>query len=278
MPNTRAVRFSIVIPCYNEEKYIAKTLKSINQQDFTGDFEVIVVDNNSTDNTATIAKKYGAKIVKESRPGVCWARQAGTEASNGEIIISTDADTTFDKNWLANIDSRFIKNPNAVAACAPCRFVDAPWWGEYYPHLLFGAVYTLYRLTGFTFYITATNTAFKKNTWTKYNTELPQGGDELDLLRKLRKKGKVIFSNNYFVYTSSRRLDHGLWYNLFVTFGYYYLLAYYVNRIFKREIIGSAPAYRENVLFKIPKNIKSSAKIISDRANEYRQSTAKKSR
>ena len=278
MPNTKRPRFSVVIPCYNEELYIADALKSLQKQDFKGDYEVIVVDNNSTDNTAALAKKHDAKVVHEKRPGICWARQAGTEAARGEIVISTDADTTFASTWLASIDARFLKNPKAVAVCAPCRFVDAPWWGKYYPYLLFGAVSGISKLTGFVFYITATNTAFKKEYWSGYNTELTQGGDELDLLRQLRHKGKVVFSNDYVVYTSSRRLDHGLWYNIFVTFGYYYISAYYVNRIFKKEVIGSAPAYRKNLLFKIPKNIKSSAKIISDRANEYRQSAAKKSR
>jgi glycosyltransferase involved in cell wall biosynthesis len=226
------------------------------------------VDNNCTDRTAEIAKD-GAQVIQESNPGVCWARQTGTKKAKGEIIISTDADTTFAKDWLANIDSRFLKKPKAVAVCAPCRFGGRSSVGRYYPHLLFGAVYLIHKLTGFVFYITATNTAFKKSAWKGYNTELPQGGDELDLLRKLRKEGKIIFSNNYFSYTSSRRLDHGLWYNLFVTFGYYYLGAYYINRIFKKEIIGSAPAYRENLLFKIPKNI-------SSRALDYRQKLTKK--
>ena len=89
MPNTNRPRFSVVIPCYNEELYIADALKSLQKQDFTGDYEVIVVDNNSTDNTATLAKKHGAKVVHEKRPGICWARQAGTEAARGEIVIST---------------------------------------------------------------------------------------------------------------------------------------------------------------------------------------------
>lgn len=271
MANNTKYRFSIVIPCYNEENYIAKTLSSINKQDFTGNYEVIVVDNNCDDKTADIAKKYGAKVVQESKPGVCWARQAGTEIAKGEIIISTDADTTFPINWLASIDARFIKKPKAVAVCAPCHFVDAPLWGKLYSRILFGSIYLIHKLTGFVFYITATNTAFKKSAWEGYNTELPQGGDELDLLRKLRKKGKVIFSNNYAVYTSSRRLENGLLYNIFVTFGYYYLTAYYINRIFKKEVIGSYPAYRENKISKmtltiIPKNIIKKASQYSQRA------------
>jgi len=269
MPKSSNIRFSIVIPCYNEEKYIAKTLKSIHKQDFTGAYEVIVVDNNCTDKTAEIAKKYGAKVIKEHRPGVCWARQAGTKVAKGEIIISTDADTTFDKNWLANIDARFIKNPQALMVCAPCRFQNAPWWGRAYTPVLFGLVYFIYRLTGFVFYITATNTAFKKSAWSGYNTGLSQGGDELDLLRKMRKKGQVVFSYDYMVHTSSRRLESGIWYNIFVTFAYYYLSAYYLNRFFHKEIIGSAPAYRDNVLFKIPKDL-------SDRALVYRQKAVKK--
>lgn len=86
-------RFSVVIPALNEESYLAATLVSVARQDFAGDYEVIVVDNNSTDNTTCIAEAHGAQIVSEPHPGICQARQTGTENSRGEIAVSTDADT-----------------------------------------------------------------------------------------------------------------------------------------------------------------------------------------
>lgn len=256
------IRFSVVIPCFNEEKYLDATLASLTAQNFKKNYEIIVVDNNCTDSTVDIANNYTVRIITENQPGVCWAREAGTQAANGEIVISTDADTTFDDNWLSNIDSQFERDTSLIAVCAPCEFVDAPFWGRIYPKILFNSVYFMYRIIGHPFYITATNTAFKKSAWDGYNTQQTQGGDELELLHNLRRKGKVAFTTDYVVHTSSRRLVHGLWYNVFVSFLYYYLLAYYINRIFKKPIIGAAPAYRKKgtsiVAFKnLAKEIKS---------------------
>lgn len=237
-------RFSIVIPCYNEARFIAQTLESLQHQSYAGSYEIIIVDNNCTDNTVTIAKSYGVRTVSESRSGVCFARQAGTEAANGEIVISTDADTIYPEAWLQTIDRSFEKYKKCVAITGPCAYRDGPWWGKQYPKLLFGTVSVVSKLIGHPFYVSATNIAFKKSAWTKYHTNLTQGGDELALLHDLKRQGKVVFNNANPAYTSGRRLTKGLMYNLFVTFLTYYLLAYYVNRILGRTVIGTYPAFR----------------------------------
>ncbi len=237
-------RFSIVIPCFNEGKFIGRTLESLSQQSFK-DFEVIVVDNNSYDNTIQVAKSYGVKVERESRRGVCWAREAGTQAANGEIVISTDADTVFKENWLEKIDLTF-RNNECIAVAGPCAYHDGPWWAKLYPKLLFGAVATYNRITGKVFYVTATNLAFKKMVWSGYDTSLTQGGDEVGLLNSLQKKGKVVFINHNPVYTSGRRLYKGMAHAIFVTFIYHYVIAYNANRWLKRPVIGMAPAYRED--------------------------------
>lgn len=248
-------RFSVVIPCYNEQYYLIKTLKSLKAQSYDGSYEIIIVDNNCTDKTVEIAKAFNVKIIKEKTPGVCHAREAGAKNASGEIIISTDADTVHKKDWLKTIDETFANNPGAVAVCGPCRYFDGPWWGKVYPLLLFIPVRIMSGLIGRPFYITATNTAFKKSAFIGYNHSLTQGGDELDLLHNLRKKGKVIFKYSNPVYTSARRLESGLFYNLFVSFLFYYLLAYNINKIFNRTIIGMAPAFRENKTLKKIKEV-----------------------
>jgi glycosyltransferase involved in cell wall biosynthesis len=244
MSSSTKPRFSVVIPCFNEANYIEKTLRSIAEQDFKGAVEVIVVDNNCTDTTAALAKRLGAKVVFESKPGVCSARQRGTEEARGEIIVSTDADTTFSNDWLTKFDRHFKKNPSIVAVAGPCIYVDGPRWADIFPIALFGLVYFVYKLTGKTYYGSATNIAFKKTAWTGYDTNLTQGGDELGLLENLRKQGKVVFDKSRPTFTSSRRQTRGLLYNFFVTLLYYYFLSYYLNKWFGRQIIGPNPAYR----------------------------------
>ena len=75
------MRFSVVVPCYNESAYIADTINSLRAQRFRGGWEIVVVDNNCTDDTAEIARGLGARVVVEERQGVCSARQRGAEAS-----------------------------------------------------------------------------------------------------------------------------------------------------------------------------------------------------
>jgi glycosyltransferase involved in cell wall biosynthesis len=239
-------KFSIVIPCYNEARYVADAVNSLRGQTFAGSYEIIVVDNNCTDETADIARELGARVVCEKNRGVCWARQKGTEESAGEIVISADADTTYAPDWLAKIDRSFGTDVRIVAVSGPCRYVGGPLWGRVYARILFGGVHLVYRMTGRTLYVTATNIAFRKKHWSGYNVNLTQGGDELNLLRDLRGEGRVVYDHTNPTYTSSRRLTRGVLYSFFVTLLVYYLLAYLLNRLFKRRMIGTAPAYRND--------------------------------
>ncbi|MFJ8578325.1 glycosyltransferase [Micromonospora sp. NPDC093277] len=239
-------RFTVVIPCFNEAGYLTDALLSLQKQDFDGVCEVIVVDNNCTDETADIARDLGARVVVEPVPGVCNARQRGTEAARGEIIVSTDADTVHSRDWLSRIDAGFRSDGRIVAVVGPCQYEDGPRWGRLYGRMLFGAVNGVYRLTGRAVYASATNIAFRREAWTGYDTSLTQGGDELDQLRRLRKKGRVVYDHDNPTSTSGRRLTRGLAYNLFVTLPVHYLLTYAVNRIAGRRVLGSAPAFRDH--------------------------------
>jgi glycosyltransferase involved in cell wall biosynthesis len=237
-------RFSVVIPAYNEAELLGSCLDSLLAQDFRDLYEIIVVDNNSTDATADVARSRGVTVVHEPRPGVCSARQCGTTAARGEIIVSTDADTTFGSDWLSRIDRAFRDDPARVAVAGPCRYADPPWWGRIYTAVLFTVVAIVARLTGRILYVTATNIAFRKSEWPGYDTEATQGGDELGLLRRLRSRGSVAFVHSNPTFTSSRRLHRGLAYNIVVTCLYYYLLGYTVNRLTGRQVVGMAPAFR----------------------------------
>jgi glycosyltransferase involved in cell wall biosynthesis len=243
-PAGRAPRFSVVVPAYNEAALLGSCLDSLLGQDFADPYEIIVVDNNSTDGTADLARARGVRVVPENRPGVCWARQCGTALAAGEIVISTDADTVHGSDWLTRIDQAFRLAPERVAVAGPCRFADAPWWGRAYAWTLFHLVGLVARMTGRVCYVSATNIAFRKSAWPGYDTRVTQGGDELDLLRRLRPLGPVAFDLGNPVFTSARRMRRGLAYNIAVTFFFYYLLGYGLNRLTGRTVVGMAPAVR----------------------------------
>jgi len=238
------LRFSVVVPAFNEQGYLGDALRSLSRQDFTGGYEVLVVDNNSTDDTAGLAAAHGVRVVHEARPGVCAARQAGTDAARGEIVVSTDADTTHPPDWLTRLDAQFRAHPRALAVAGPCRYADPPWWAAVFPRLGFAAVAVGYALTGRIDYVTATNLAFARAESPGYDLSLTQGGDEVDFLRRLRRRGHVVWDARNPVLTSSRRMDQGLPYTLVVSFGYHYFLSYLLNRVSSRTVLGGAPAIR----------------------------------
>jgi glycosyltransferase involved in cell wall biosynthesis len=233
-----------VIPAHNEAKFIGDCLDSLLRQDFRGNCEIIVVDNNSTDGTAAVARSYGVTVAAETRPGVCWARQCGTELASGDIVVSTDADTVYAADWLSRIDAAFRADPALAVVAGPCHFIDAPRWGRIYAACLFRSVNFVSRTTGRVPYVAAANIAFRRRAWQGYDTQATQGGDELGLLRVLRRHGRVIFDAGNAVFTSSRRMHRGFTYNFAVTFLFYYVFGYSLNRLARRPVVGMAPSFR----------------------------------
>ncbi len=96
---------SIVVPAYNSKDVIEECIKSILNVNYPEElYEAIIVDNNSTDCTAEIIKKYPVKYVFEERKGSYAARNTGAKHARGDILAFTDADCIVDKNWLKEIN------------------------------------------------------------------------------------------------------------------------------------------------------------------------------
>jgi glycosyltransferase involved in cell wall biosynthesis len=96
----RGKKISVVIPAYNEEEAIERTVK-----DFSKPYidEVIVVDNNSTDRTGELAENAGAKVVVEKKQGYGYALIRGVKEAKGDIIILTEGDATFVGNDMEKL-------------------------------------------------------------------------------------------------------------------------------------------------------------------------------
>jgi len=102
---------SIIIPCYNEEKSIGivveKIKKVIPQNNLK---EIIVVNNNSTDKSAEVAKGAGAKVINETKQGYGAALKAGFKKALGDIIVTLDADNQYPLELIPKITEYLIKN------------------------------------------------------------------------------------------------------------------------------------------------------------------------
>lgn len=206
------MKISVVIPAYNEELLLPKLLTSLQEQTFKGGFEVIVVDNNSTDDTAKIAKTFGARVIREAKQGYANACNTGFYAAKGEIIARCDADFIVPKNWLLDIYSALTKNKKLVAIGGPTYPLESSFMENvfYYPaHLLY--LYGL-KLTNQGFLLT--NMAVKKEAFLKtngFNTIITFGEDR-EISQQLKQFGKVDVLPHLYVYTSVRRLKTmGCW-------------------------------------------------------------------
>lgn len=99
----KRIGYSVIIPAYNEEKYIAACLNAINKAIESLPLiqaEVIVVDNQSTDKTAKIAKDLGAKVVYEPHRQIAKVRNTGASVAKGGYLIFIDADTVISTKLL----------------------------------------------------------------------------------------------------------------------------------------------------------------------------------
>lgn len=131
-------KVSIIIPVRNEEKYIADLLRDIQAQTYPSDmFDVIVIDDYSTDNTVEIIKNLNipnVKVIPLQVEGEIYAYKkkaitTGIQHSNAELIVTTDGDCRMGENWLSAIVSFYINNPYKLIS-SPVAFHQEKNWFE----------------------------------------------------------------------------------------------------------------------------------------------------
>lgn len=204
---------SVVIPAYNEEKYLAQTLRSLQTQDY-GDtnFEIIVVDNNSSDATAAIAREFGARVVEEKRIGVAAARQTGFMSARGGIIATTDADTILPVHWLSNIAGQFEARPEMVAYGGLFSLYSGPLSARLiFPDIAY-LVFVVYRLFTGAWTLAGSNLSVRAKAFHQiggFNLE-KKTLEDADLAQRISRIGAVILDYHNVVRTSGRRFKKGL--------------------------------------------------------------------
>ena len=137
------MHLSIVIPAFNEARLIERCLQSISTSlvaNLTSGFtsEIIVVDNNSTDNTATLARQAGAHVVFEPINQIGRARNTGAALATGDWLLFLDADSVLNPGLLADI-LRAIESGTSVGCGCTLRMQGIPWWANSILQLWMGA-------------------------------------------------------------------------------------------------------------------------------------------
>lgn len=102
VPNDEAVTVSVIVPCYNGARDLPACLEALQRQEWDGHAEIIVVDDASTDGTAAVAARLGARVIRnETNLGPAGARNLGAREARGRIFAFTDADCRPDPRWLS---------------------------------------------------------------------------------------------------------------------------------------------------------------------------------
>lgn len=233
------IEVSVVIPAYNEEKYIENCLFSLlkSEQKTRVSYEVIVVDNNCSDATVDIAKKFAAgmnlRIVHEKRPGRGVARARGFEESFGKIILSADSDTVFYPLWIETLTKALTGD--IVAVTTSCKVADLSPTTNWLFNLIQPASMVLYRVFLGHYWLSGFSFGILKSIYEKsggFDKEL-QAQEDIDLSFRVAKLGRIRFINKPVTF-SGRRFKN----NLFRGLGEY--VATFIQAfVFKRKDVYS---------------------------------------
>ncbi len=201
---------SVVIPAFNEEKVIGSTLEAFTKQTFK-DFEVIVVDNDSTDKTAEVVKRYLKKLplrlLTEKKRARGIARAAGFEAATGTILLSTDADTIVPPQWIKTF-LKYFDDPEIVGVTSPATTDDLDTEWQKFLYRLFGyPTIELYRLLFGHYWMNGFSMGIRKETYKKsggLNTTM-NAFDDIEFGFRVKKLGKIKYDRIAPVAASARR-------------------------------------------------------------------------
>lgn len=197
---------SFVIPAYNEEALVADCIAAIRIDAHGKEYEIIVADNGSTDNTAEIARSWGARVVTETRKGVTRARQAGLGAARYGIVAFIDADNRIPQGWC-DAALKALDGVNVVAASGP---------------VVYNELNLAERIVVFMFYclgklahnvcpmLQGGNFILRKYAIEAaggFDTDVEFFGEDTTTAIRLAKQGIVNFDFEMFIWASARRME-----------------------------------------------------------------------
>jgi glycosyltransferase involved in cell wall biosynthesis len=214
---------SFVIPAYNEETLLGDCIYSIRKalHDRRIKGEIIVVDNGSTDGTASLARRCRAKVVSQPAKGLTFARQAGHVVAKYDLVAHIDADNIMRPEWLdAALDA--MNDFEVVAASGPLYYADLPLSNRIVTDMFYSVARIAHRILPM---IQGGNFLMRSAAFAKiagFDTSITFYGDDTDIAKRLSRVGKVLFVPDMWIQSSGRRLRaEGL-----ITTGLRYIINY----------------------------------------------------
>ena len=197
---------SIVVPTRNRSRYLGACLRSIRAQEVEASYEVIVVDDGSKDDTATVAERAGAKLIRQPERGPNAARNVGVRNAEADLVVFADDDVDAPRGWLAAYIEGADRHPDADAFGGPIRArFEGPTprsCGREPPPITTLDLGSADQPVDF---VWGANMAIRRRAFERvgpFDEDLPQYGEEEEWLARLHAAGGRV------VYLADARVDH----------------------------------------------------------------------
>ncbi|MEH3090203.1 MAG: glycosyltransferase family 2 protein [Microbacterium arborescens] len=178
-PPLRRPTVSVVIPVKDDAVLLRRCLRALAEQTEPAD-EIVVVDNASIDDSATIARAAGAHVVVCTAAGIPAAAATGYDNATGDLVLRLDADSLPSATWIADLRRTFARRPDVAVLTGGARFVDGP---RMLRAPLAATYLGLYALLGFLALghlpLFGSNLAFRRTAWQHVSTEVHRVDSEL---------------------------------------------------------------------------------------------------
>lgn len=197
-PWTRPARSpttSVIIPVKDDAVLLARCLRALGAQQSPAD-EIIVVDNDSSDASASVAHASGARVLTCLEPGISAAASTGYDAARGDLILRLDADCVPDPDWISAVLAAFREDENTDAVTGRARFTDGPHALRIpLARLYLGAYSSVLRVTLGHRPLFGSNLAFRREAWHSVRADVHRGDphihDDLDLAFHLGENHRI---------------------------------------------------------------------------------------
>lgn len=218
---------SVIIPAFNEQEQLPYCLTSLTNQKTSVPFEIIVVDNNSNDNTYKLAKSFRVNVLSEKNRGRSHARQTGAVTAKGKYLAYTEADCEVPNDWVQSVYDYYIKFPQMIGFSGSYTYKNSTLIMKKLAPLSLTLSSFLYKLIYGNHTFRGTNFSIQKEFFLKSGgfNHLAVPFDDVELGLRAGRLGPIYFNPKITVLTSDRRIK-----NRFFTFCLEFIQAY--SRIF----------------------------------------------